>query len=477
MGTDPCSCDLDPLIEPTFQVCRYGDLGSSGPLSPYRNKTFSLIFQRNIGIVFFVSQNTTRKGFCRIKNLAIFIVEVASFMKRNLVYQLSAKQILLLAFASALIAIGATALAYNITRFWQEKGDSTVALAEQTPPTSISEPSAVTDEQNSIEVYKAISPGVAFINTTSYTQSWWGDVQEGKGNGSGSVIDANGHILTNYHVIEGARKLTVSFGGDRVYAAKVVGGDPDTDLAVIKIDPPSGLTVVPLGDSDKLVVGQKVLAIGNPFGLDRTLTTGVISGLQRPIRSKPMPGAPTGRPIDAAIQTDASINPGNSGGPLLDKFGKMIGINSQILSPAGGSVGVGFAVPVNIAKRIVPQLIQYGEVRRPKLGANLLSVVSLSEQGVRLPVDAGLVVRNVTQGTTASNAGLRGLSQDPSGNVILGDIIMTIDGEKMNDLDDLYRFLDKKEIGDTIQVQVFRDGKNTTVPVKLLASQTAGRKF
>ncbi|MEO6050718.1 MAG: trypsin-like peptidase domain-containing protein, partial [Pyrinomonadaceae bacterium] len=265
------------------------------------------------------------------------------------------------------------------------------------------------------------------------------------------------------------------FGGDKVYPAKVVGGDPDTDLAIIKIDPPAGLTVVPLGDSDKLAVGQKVLAIGNPFGLDRTLTTGVISGLQRPIRSKPMPGAPTGRPIDAAIQTDASINPGNSGGPLLDKYGKMIGINSQILGPSGGSVGVGFAIPVNIAKRIIPQLMQFGEVRRPKLGAELLSVTALADQGVRLPVEFGLIIRNVNQGTTASNAGLRGLSQDPSGNVVLGDVIVSIDGEKMNDLDDLFRYLDKKQIGDTIQVGVFRNGKTTTVPVKLLGNQPPGR--
>ncbi|MEP6787333.1 MAG: trypsin-like peptidase domain-containing protein, partial [Acidobacteriota bacterium] len=323
---------------------------------------------------------------------------------------------------------------------------------------------------------KAISPGVAFINTTSYQQDWWGDVQEGKGNGSGSVIDTNGNILTNYHVIEGAQKLSVSFGGDKVYPARVVGGDPDTDLAVIKIDPPAtGLTVVPFGDSDRLTVGQKVLAIGNPFGLDRTLTTGVISGLQRPIRSRPVAGAPTGRPIDAAIQTDASINPGNSGGPLLDKFGKMIGINSQILSPAGGSVGVGFAVPVNIAKRVIPQLIQYGEVKRAKLGANLLSVASLTEQGVKLPVEAGLVVRNVSQGSTAATAGLRGLTQDASGSVVLGDIITSIDGEKMNDLDDLYRYLDKKQIGDTIQIQVYRNGRTATVPVRLAGSQTAVR--
>lgn len=390
-------------------------------------------------------------------------------MKTKSVYQLSARQILLLAFATALIAIGATALLFNLGRFWQAKGDSNIAFAEQAPP-EISNPSAVTDEQNNIEVYKAIAPGVAFINTTSYQQDMWGDIEEGRGNGSGSVIDTNGDILTNYHVIEGATKLTVSFGGDKAYPATVVGGDPDTDLAVIKIDPPPGLTVVPLGDSDKLVVGQKVLAIGNPFGLDRTLTTGVISGLQRPIRSKPMPGAPNGRPIDAAIQTDASINPGNSGGPLLDKYGKMIGINSQILGPSGGSVGVGFAIPVSIAKRVIPQLLQYGEVMRPKLGANLISVESLISQGYRLPVQSGLIIRNVVPGSTASNAGLRGLSQDSTGSVALGDVITSIDGEKMNDLDDLYRFLDKRQIGDTVRIELIRDGKSTTLPVKLLGS-------
>jgi len=390
-------------------------------------------------------------------------------MNKKSVYQLSARQLLVLAFASALIAVGATALVYSLGRFWQERDNSTVSFAEQAPA-NISDPSAVSDEQNNIEIYKAVSPGVAFINTTSYSQDWWGNEQEGKGNGSGSVIDANGDILTNFHVVENAQKLTVSFGGDKVYPAKLVGSDPDTDLAVIKIDPPAtGLTVVPLGDSDKLTVGQKVLAIGNPFGLDRTLTTGVISGLQRPIRAR------NNRPIDAAIQTDASINPGNSGGPLLDKFGRMIGINSQILSPAGGSVGVGFAVPVNMAKRVVPQLIQFGEVRRPKLGANLLSVSSLGEQGVRLPVASGLVVRNVVPGLSAANAGLKGLSQDPTGSVTLGDIIVSIDGEKMDDSDDLFRYLDKKQIGDTIQVQVYRNGANATIAVRLLGSQPAGR--
>ena len=268
-------------------------------------------------------------------------------MANKSVYELSARQILFLAFASALIAVGTMACLSNFGSGapWQLRESANIAQAEETPAANISDPSAVSDEQNSIEVYKTLSPGVAFITTSAKMENFYGqEFEQESGNGSGSVIDNQGHILTNFHVVEGASKLTVSFGGDKVYPAKFVGGDPDTDLAVIKIDPPAnGLTVVPLGDSDKLSVGQKVLAIGNPFGLDRTLTTGVISGLQRPIRAR------NGRPIDAAIQTDASINPGNSGGPLLDKFGRMIGINSQILSRSGGSVGVGFAVPVNTA--------------------------------------------------------------------------------------------------------------------------------
>lgn len=376
---------------------------------------------------------------------------------------------ILLAFASALIAVGATALVYNYGRTFLTKNGADTTFAEQAPPPTISDPNSVSDEQNNIEVYKTISPGVAFINTTTYQQDFWGDVSEGRGNGSGSVIDNNGNILTNYHVIEGAQKLSVSFGGDKTYPARVVGGDPDTDLAVIKIDPPAGLTVVPLGDSDRLTVGQKVLAIGNPFGLDRTLTTGVISGLQRPIRSKPMPGAPTGRPIDAAIQTDASINPGNSGGPLLDKYGRMIGINSQILSPAGGSVGVGFAVPVNTAKRVVAQILQYGEVRRPKLGASLIPSSEVAQRGYRVPVETGLIIQRVDAGSTAANAGLRGLSQSMEG-LVWGDIVLSLDGEAMNDLDSLYRFLDKKQIGDTVKAEVFRNGSRVSVPIKLMAS-------
>jgi S1-C subfamily serine protease len=387
-------------------------------------------------------------------------------MARKTVYQITGRQILLLAFSSALIALGVTAFAYNLGgKFWGADGGSVVTFAESAPA-GISEPQTVSDEQNSIEVYKAVSPGVAFINTTSVRRGWMGD-EEGKGNGSGSVIDAQGHILTNFHVVEGAQTLTVSFGGEKSYPATLIGGDPDTDLAVIKLDtPPAGIPAIALGDSDRLVVGQKVLAIGNPFGLDRTLTTGVISGLQRPIRAR------NGRPIDAAIQTDASINPGNSGGPLLDKYGRMIGINSQILSPSGASVGVGFAVPVNTAKRVIPQLIQFGEVKRPKLGATLPSVESLNQRGLRLPVNSGLVVYQTQPGGSAERAGIKGILADGS----IGDIIISAEGQKLDDLDDLFRLLDKKQIGDTVNFEVYRNGRNVTVPVRLLGSPaTPGR--
>jgi S1-C subfamily serine protease len=293
----------------------------------------------------------------------------------------------------------------------------------------------------------------------------FGMTQEGEGSGSGAVIDAQGHIVTNYHVIEGAQKLTVSFGGDKTYPARIIGGDPDTDLAVIKVDAPADqLRVIPFGDSDQLIVGQKVLAIGNPFGLDRTLTTGIISGLQRPLRAR------NNRPIEGAIQTDASINPGNSGGPLLDSRGRMIGINSQILSPSGASAGVGFAIPINIAKRIVPQLIQNGAVRRPRLGVSTRAVKDLKDQ-VRLPISDGLIVINVVPGSAAANAGVRGLVQTEDGDVELGDIITSVDGQAMNTQDDLYRTLDKHQIGDTIQIEVLRNNRRVTLAVRLTEYQ------
>jgi len=376
-------------------------------------------------------------------------------------YKLSARQILLIALFSAFFAAGAVVIVDRVYNRFQ----ASQAAFTETPPAGIADPASSTDEQNNIEVYRTLSPGVVFIHSTSYARDFFGFVEPQEGSGSGSILDQQGNILTNYHVIEGAQKLSVSIGGKKDYAATVVGGDPDTDLAVIRlIEKPAGpLTVVPMGDSDKLVVGQKVLAIGNPFGLDRTLTTGVISGLQRPIRAR------NNRLIEGAIQTDASINPGNSGGPLLDSRGRMIGINSQILSPSGSSAGVGFAVPVSIAKRVVPQLLQNGKVRRPKLGISTRDVSTIRNQ-VDLPVSDGVLIIQVGRGTGAAAAGLRGMQQTEMGDIELGDIIVGIDNDKVGNSDDLFRVLDKHQIGETVQVQIWRDGRRMSVPVRLMDS-------
>ncbi len=382
-------------------------------------------------------------------------------------YRLSARQILVIALISGLFAAGAIAVVDRVSNRLQP---ARAAYSEKSP-SGVTDPATATDEQNNIEIYRTLSPGVVNVHSTSYARDFFGFVEPQEGSGSGSIIDQNGDILTNYHVIEGAQKLAVSFGGQKNYAAKVVGGDPDTDLAVIKLieTPKEPLTIVPLGDSDKLEVGQKVLAIGNPFGLDRTLTTGVISGLQRPIRAR------NGRPIEGAIQTDASINPGNSGGPLLDSHGRMIGINSQILSPSGASAGVGFAVPVNIAKRIVPELVRSGEIRRPKLGIGSRDVELLKNQ-VELPTSEGVVILQVLPGGPAANAGLRGIAQTENGDFEIGDIIVGIDSQKIINTDDLYRILDKHAIGDLVQVQVIRNGRRTSVPVRLTETPDTRRR-
>ena len=374
-------------------------------------------------------------------------------------YRITGRQILVIALGSALFASVAV---LGFQQLSQRFNPFSSALTVSNPET-ISDPAAVTDEQNNIEVYKAVSPGVVYIQSTTTVRDWTGWYsQEREGAGSGSVIDEQGHILTNYHVIEGAQRLSVHFGGGRNYQATVVGRDPDTDLAVIKLveKPKEAITIVPFGDSDRLTVGQKVLAIGNPFGLDRTLTTGVISGLQRPIRGS------NDRPIEGAIQTDASINPGNSGGPLLDSRGRMIGINSQIQSTSGSSAGVGFAIPVNIAKRIVPELIRTGSVQRPKLGIVQRNVEALSGQ-IQLPVSNGVLILNVQPGGPAANAGLRGMVQTEDGDLELGDIIVGISGEQVKNNDDLYKVLNKHQIGETVNVDVYRGSRRTTIPVRL----------
>ncbi len=378
-------------------------------------------------------------------------------------FRISARQILFIALASALFA---ATFVFVFDRYGSRLLQRNGRAFSETPLAGITSPSVASDEQNNIEVYRAVSPGVVMVTSLSFSDDFF-DPGEREGTGSGSVIDAEGHVLTNNHVVEGAQKLTVSFG-ESTYPAKVVGRDPDTDLAVLQVDAPRAiLKPVPFGDSDKVVVGQKVLAIGNPFGFARTLTTGVISGLQRPIR------AHNGRLIEGALQTDASINPGNSGGPLLDSTGRIIGINTMIYSPSGTSSGVGFAVPINIAKRIVPQLITNGAVVRPTLGIVPFNVGNIQ---ARLPVAEGVGIYQVYPGSPAASAGLRGLQQDASGDVVLGDIIVSVDGEKITNNDDLYRVLDKHQFGDVVQVEVFREGRRVKIPVRLAQYRNAGRR-
>ncbi|HEY6401790.1 MAG TPA: trypsin-like peptidase domain-containing protein, partial [Blastocatellia bacterium] len=283
------------------------------------------------------------------------------------IYQLTAKQLIALAFITAVFAASGV-LIYD--RFSSALVGLGAGARNESPAIKeLTDPSVATDEKNNEEVYQAMSPGVVNITSTSLVRDWFEAYQSQGGSGSGSILDTQGHILTNYHVVRGANKLyadelEVTLSNNHKYKAQVIDSDPDNDLAMIKIDAPrESLTMIPLGDSKGLRVGQKVLAIGNPFGFDRTLTTGIVSGLARPIRSEM-----TGKLIEGAIQTDAAINPGNSGGPLLNSRGQMIGINTMILSPSGGSVGIGFAVPVDTAKRIVSDILKYGRVRKPRLG-------------------------------------------------------------------------------------------------------------
>jgi S1-C subfamily serine protease len=400
-----------------------------------------------------------------IQPLASPNLEIGNIRDKSM-YKITARQILVIALISGLFAAATVALVDRLSNRLEPAG----AAFTESLPAGVTDPEMATDEQNNIEIYRTLSPGVVNIHSTSYARDFFGFVEPQEGSGSGSILDQAGNILTNNHVVERAEKVSVSFGGPKNYAATVVGRDPDTDLAVIRLieKPREPLAVVPLGDSDKLVVGQKVLAIGNPFGLDRTLTTGVISGLQRPIRAR------NNRQIEGAIQTDASINPGNSGGPLFDSHGRMIGINSQILSPSGASAGVGFAVPVNIAKRIIPQLISSGRVLRPKLGITTRNVEALKNQ-VDLPVSEGVLIWQVASGGAAANAGLRGLTQTENGDVELGDIIVAINGEKVANSDNLFSVLDRHRVGAVVPVDIVRNGRRMTVSVRLTEGPDSGR--
>jgi S1-C subfamily serine protease len=322
------------------------------------------------------------------------------------------------------------------------------------------------DEEINIRVYRAASPAVVNITTIAVAYDFFLNPLPKEGTGSGAIIDRSGHILTNFHVIDGARRLEVTLADGSKWPARPVGADPSNDLAVIKIDAPvEKLTVIPLGDSSKLLVGQKVLVIGNPFGLDRTLTVGIVSSLGRSIR------ADNGRLIRGIIQTDAAINPGNSGGPVLNSSAEVIGVSTAIFSPSGGSVGVGFAVPIDTAKRIISELIDRGYVARPYLGIAGHEIVPALVQALRLPVKEGIMVVEVTPGSPAQRAGIRGGDRSVQvGNMIVrvgGDIITEVDQVKVRTFEELSDFIDARQPGDTVALTFVRLGKLNVVEVRL----------
>jgi S1-C subfamily serine protease len=335
------------------------------------------------------------------------------------------------------------------------------------PPRGVQAAVAFTpDEEINIRVYSAASPAVVNITTTAVAYDFFLNPVPKEGTGSGAIIDRSGHILTNFHVVDGAQRLEVTLADTSKWPARPVGADPSNDLAVIKIDAPAEkLSVIPLGDSSRLVVGQKVLVIGNPFGFERTLTVGIVSSLGRSIR------ADNGRLIRGIIQTDAAINPGNSGGPLLNSSGEVIGVSTAIFSPSGGSVGVGFAVPINTAKRIIPELINRGYVARPYLGITGHEVFPALAQALSLPVREGIMVVEVTPGSPAQRAGIRsGDRAARVGNMIVrvgGDIITEVDRVKVRTFEELSDFIDGKRPGDTVTLTVNRQGKFNSVEVRL----------
>jgi len=338
---------------------------------------------------------------------------------------------------------------------------SFVALFITTQAFSITE-----DEKNNIAVYEKVADGVVNITSTAVQMDFFFNVFPTQGSGSGSIMDTKGHILTNHHVVANAQKLEVTLADGSKWPAKLIGSDPDNDLAVIKIDAPrEKLKVIPMGDSKNLRIGQKVLAIGNPFGLERTLTTGVISSLGRTIRSD------TGALMEDIVQTDAAINPGNSGGPLLNSEGEIIGINSAIISPTGGSVGIGFAIPVNTAKRLIPELISKGYVTYPWIGATIQSLIPEVAKYLKIKVDRGAMIAEVVRGGPADKGGLRGGDQRVQvGNIIMvvgGDIVVKADQQDVKTHDELIRYIREKKPGSIITLRVYRKEKYEDVKVTL----------
>lgn len=313
----------------------------------------------------------------------------------------------------------------------------------------------VSEEEATIQLFENSSPSVVFITTSTVRQDYWSrNVTEiPTGNGSGFIWDTEGHIVTNYHVIEKADRAQVTLSDHTTWDAELIGIEPNKDLAILKIKAPAEkLKPIPVASSHDLRVGQSVFAIGNPFGLDQTLTTGVISALGREIKSI------GGRPIRGVIQTDAAINPGNSGGPLLDSNGRLIGVNTMIYSPSGASAGIGFSIPADEVNWVVPDIIQYGEVRRPILGINLVA----EQHTQRLKMEGALIL-DVVPDSPADKFGLRATEKDLKGNIILGDLITQINTEVISTNADLFLALEKYNPGDTVRVGYIREDEEKSV--------------
>ncbi|MGH9770819.1 MAG: S1C family serine protease [Candidatus Acidiferrales bacterium] len=321
-------------------------------------------------------------------------------------------------------------------------------------------------EAENVRIYKQAAPAVANIVTRTVEYDFFYNAVPVEGAGSGFLIDSQGHILTNYHVVEGAQTIEVMLGDQSRYKAKLIGADTRNDIALIQIDPRGRkLTPLKLGDSRNLMVGQRVLAIGNPFGFQSTLTTGIVSSLGRTVQTSDTTF------IDEAIQTDAAINRGNSGGPLLNSHGEAIGINSAIYSPSGTTAGIGFAIPINTARRVAEQLITKGRVTRAVLGVEGLAIWPDLAQALGLPVQHGLLIQQVTPGGPAAKAGIRAGDRSLLAGLqelrIGGDVLLAVNGTAVANQMDLTLLLNRSEPGDKITLTILRDGKKMEVPVKL----------
>ena len=321
------------------------------------------------------------------------------------------------------------------------------------------------DEENNVDIYRRFNAGVVNVTSRAVAYDFFSNPIPSDSSGSGFILDSRGHILTNYHVVKGAQRLEVSLADRTKWPAKFVGGDPLTDLAVLLVAaPPESLTVMPLGDSSALQVGQKVLAIGNPFGLGHSLSAGIVSMLRKVVRAGQTE-------IEDVIQTDAAINPGNSGGPLLDSEGKVVGINTAIFTPSGGNVGIGFAIPINTAKRVVGHILIHGFMIYPYFGAETQSVTPLIARALELPTGQGALVIRVDKGSPAAKAGLLGgTRQVVIGNTIVvvgGDLITSIDGQEVDSAEEFRRLLRRHVPGDIVKLDVVRNRKRGVLEVKL----------